>query len=74
MDDLVLKWKQSMKEGREHEFVMSLSDEDRDFIYWLAAEEADAHSCVADADEFGHCRTCGAIVPGSYADHKEHGW
>lgn len=33
-------------------------------------EEYDAHSCSAEADEFGFCTVCGAIVHGSQADYE----
>ena len=37
-------------------------------------EEYDAHSCRAEADEFGFCTVCGAIVHGSQADYELHGY
>ena len=37
-------------------------------------EEYDAHSCSAEADEFGFCTVCGAIVHGSQADYELHGY
>ena len=37
-------------------------------------EEYDAHSCSAEADEFGFCTVCGAIVHGSQADYDLHGY
>ena len=37
-------------------------------------EEYDAHSCRAEADEFGFCTVCGSIVHGSQADYELHGY
>ena len=36
--------------------------------------EPDAHSCSANADAYGYCQICGAIVHGSCADYEEHGY
>ena len=35
-----------------------------------AHEEYEAHSCSAEADEYGFCSVCGAIVHGSQADYE----
>lgn len=37
-------------------------------------EEPDSHSCSANADSYGYCQVCGAIVHGSLADYEEHGY
>ena len=37
-------------------------------------EDIDAHSCRAEADEYGFCTVCGAIVSGSSADYELHGY
>ena len=39
-----------------------------------SCQEPDAHSCSAEADEFGCCTVCGAIVHGSLADYELHGY
>lgn len=43
------------------------------FITNFDLEDPDAHSCRAEADEWGHCRFCGAIVYGSAAYYEECG-
>ena len=40
----------------------------------IGHEEYDAHSCSAEADEYGFCSVCGAIVHGSQADYELHGY
>ena len=37
-------------------------------------EEYDAHNCRAEADDFGFCTVCGAIVHGTSADYELHGY
>lgn len=34
----------------------------------------DAHSCLAEASEYGICTVCGAIVSGTSADYELHGY
>ena len=36
--------------------------------------DPDAHSCRAEANEYGVCTVCGAIVHGSCADYELHGY
>lgn len=36
--------------------------------------EPDAHSCAANADYYGICQVCGAIVHGTPADYDLHGY
>lgn len=36
--------------------------------------ELDVHSCRAEADEYGICKVCGAIVHGTTADYELHGY
>ena len=36
--------------------------------------EEDVHSCRAEADAYGFCQVCGAIVHGSLADYELHGY
>ncbi|MBP3605379.1 MAG: hypothetical protein J6J66_02155 [Clostridia bacterium] len=43
------------------------------FVTNFALEDPDAHSCRAEADEWGHCRFCGATVYGSAAYYEECG-
>ena len=40
----------------------------------LGDEDLDAHSCSAEANEYGICSVCGAIVHGSLADYELHGY
>lgn len=40
----------------------------------VAEEEYDAHSCRAEANEYGICQWCGAIVSGTTADYELHGY
>lgn len=37
-------------------------------------EDPDAHSCAAEADAYGICTWCGAIVHGTSADYELHGY
>ena len=47
-------------------------------IYCIGSDECesdpDAHSCRAEANEYGICTVCGAIVSGSSADYELHGY
>ena len=36
--------------------------------------DPDAHSCRANADNYGICTVCGAIVSGTLADYELHGY
>ena len=36
--------------------------------------DPDAHSCRAEANEYGICQCCGAIVSGTIADYELHGY
>lgn len=36
--------------------------------------DPDAHSCRAEANEYGICQWCGAIVSGTMADYELHGY
>ena len=40
----------------------------------MTADDYDAHSCRAEADAYGYCQWCGAIVSGTSADYEEHGY
>lgn len=37
-------------------------------------EDPDAHSCRAEANDYGVCQWCGAIVSGTLADYELHGY
>ncbi len=44
-------------------------------LYGLPEEEnPDAHDCRANANEYGICTVCGAIIHGSIADYELHGY
>ena len=36
--------------------------------------DPDAHSCRAEANDYGICTWCGAIVSGTSADYELHGY
>lgn len=38
------------------------------------AEYYDGHSCSANADSYGFCQVCGAVVSGTMADYDIHGY
>jgi len=42
--------------------------------YWEEAELADSHSCYANADAYGCCQVCGAVIYGSYGYRQLYGW
>jgi len=48
---------------------MAEEKETREFI----EEDPDAHSCRAEADSYGYCTWCGALVCGSAAYYDETG-
>ena len=39
-----------------------------------ALMDPDAHSCRAEANDYGICQWCGAIVSGTLADYELHGY
>ena len=66
----------------ERSDVLGMICEERGIELWKkesneeadAPEDFDAHSCRAEADAYGYCQVCGAIVHGSAADYEEHGY
>lgn len=70
-------WKSRMKaveENREHDWYRELDRDDQRTVEDWWAMESDAHSCRANADPYGVCQVCGAIVPGTAADYDIHGY
>ena len=44
------------------------------FLNAIENEEPDAHNCRENANSYGYCQICGAIIHGSAADYDVHGY
>lgn len=67
-------WNIEMFENGSSDYRKNLNRDEYLMVNTWDGEYADSHNCRAEADAYGICSVCGAIIPGSCADHDLHGY